>query len=81
MYPNWRRGMKVGVIAGTIAALLMFGLSYLMSQQPAITPGSAALAFRPWWRLSNWIDSAGAFVVTTGIFGLCAAFRPDFGKK
>jgi hypothetical protein len=81
MYPNWKKGIKVALIAGSIAALLDFAFSYWISRQPAITDVSLTWSFRPWWRLSNWMFAFGTFVVVGTIFGLLAAFRPNLKKR
>lgn len=81
MYLNWKKGIRVALLAGTIAAALVFALSYFISQQPPITDASLTWSFRPWWRFSNWCMAAGAFFVAGSFFGLLAAFRPDFQKR
>jgi len=56
-YPNWKRGVKQGLIASTVIFIITFAFSIFISRLPAISPVSLSMSFRPWWRLSNWVFS------------------------
>ena len=81
MYPNLKKGLAVGLIAGFMAAALVFGLCFWVSTWPAVTEVSLTWSFRPWWRSSNWLAALAAFIFVTLVFGVLAAFRPDFSSK
>ncbi len=81
MRPNLNKGLAVGLIAGFVAAALVFAGCLWSSTLPVATDGSLAWAFRPWWRPSNWLAAAAAFVSVGGMLGVAAAFRPDFRRK
>ncbi len=82
MYPNFKKGLAVGLAAGFTSAVLVFGLCYWASTLPAVSDVSLTWAFRPWWRSSNWMAALWAFAFVGVVLGLLAAFRPDLnGKK
>ena len=81
MYPNFKKGVVVGLVAGFVAAVLVFGLCVWASTWPAVTDVSLTWSFRPWWRESNWLFPLAAFFVVGVLFGLLAAFRPDLRSK
>ncbi len=81
MYPNLKKGVGVGLIAGLVAAALVFGLCFWASTWPAATEASLTWAYRPWWRTSNWLTALAAFLFVAVVFGVLAAFRPDFRSK
>ena len=71
-----RRGLRAGVIAGAAGFMLWFAVCYGGSTLPAATDVSMCWAFRPWWRLSNWVSSLVVGSVIGMIAGLLTAFRP-----
>ena len=81
MCSNLKKSLVVGLIAGLVAAAVVFGLCFWASTWPAVTEGSLTWAYRPWWRSSNWLTALGAFVFMAVVFGVLAAFRPDFRSK
>jgi len=78
MCPNWKKGVKTALIAGTIGAVAAFAISLILSQQAPATDISLTGSLRPWWRLSNWCIAGGAFSIVGGSIGFLAAFRPSF---
>jgi len=76
MYPNWKKGLKVALIAGSTAAILAFGLVCSQSRHQAANecvkwpahPGR-------YWR--TWSIPGTGFVFVGSFFGLLAAFRRD----
>jgi len=50
-YPNYRRGIVWGLIAGLITSSVWFGWCYALSQMEPMTDLSLGLAYRPWWRI------------------------------
>ncbi len=81
MYPNLKKGLVVGLTAGLIAATLVFGLSVLTSTLRYAPDVSLTWSVRTWWRESNWVFPALAFVSVGVVFGVLAAFRPDMKRK
>ncbi len=81
MHPNLRRGVVVGLIAGLLAAVSVFGLCFWMSTLPPLWDGDLTWAFRPWWRLDNWLGSLAVFAFVGIPSGVVAAFRPDKNGK
>jgi amino acid transporter len=81
MYPNLKKGVVFGLVGGFVAAMLVFGLCFWMSTLPAVTPASLSLAFRPWWRESNWLAALVACLSTGLVFAILAALRPDLRGK
>jgi hypothetical protein len=81
MYPNLKKGLVVGTIAGLVAGTLVFGFSLWASTWPAATDVSVTWAFRPWWRWSNWFAALTAFSFIAVVFGILAALRPDLRSK
>ena len=81
MYPNWKKGLKVAVIAGGIAAVAYIAYCIWVSYQPAVAQHGPGFAFRPWWRWGNWRNAAIVFVFAGSFFGLLTALRPDLRKK
>ena len=75
-YPNAKRGAKAGLICGSIAAAAWFAFCCCVAARPAVTPVSLSLAFRPWWRVTNWLSAFGVFVVTCLTVGPLVALRP-----
>jgi len=80
-YPNLKKEIVVGLIAGMIAAVLVFALCVWESTQPAATYTSLTWACRPWWRSSNWLVSIAAFFPVGLVFGVLAAFRPETNAR
>jgi len=56
-FPNWRRGLRNGLIAGGIIFILSFAYTIFFSTLPAISPVSLSIALRPWWKIQNWMFS------------------------
>jgi hypothetical protein len=81
MYPNRKRGVVVGLVAGFAAAMLVFVQCFWISTLEAVTPVSLPLSFRPWWRESNWLAALVAFVSAGLVFGILTAFRPKLRRK
>jgi ABC-type antimicrobial peptide transport system permease subunit len=81
MYSNLKKGLVVGVVAGFIAATLVFSVCCWGATLPAISEVSLTWAVRPWWRPSNWLVALYAFAFVGFVFGVLAAFRPDSRKK
>jgi hypothetical protein len=81
MYPNFNKGVVVGLVAGFVAAMLVFGLCFWTSTLEAVTPVSLSMSFRPWWRESNWLAALVAFLSAGLVFGVLAALRPDLRRK
>ena len=81
MYPNHKNGFVVGLVAGLIAAALLFGLCLCASTWPAATDVSLTWSFRPWWRRSNWFAALAAFIVVAVLAGVLTALRPDLRGK
>lgn len=75
-YPDWKRGLKVGLIVGVVAGAFLFGCCYLIAGMPAVTDVSPCWGFRPWWRLSNWITSLGFAAVSFVIAAVLVALQP-----
>jgi hypothetical protein len=73
MYPDFKKGLFVGLTAGFISAMLVFGLCILESTE---SPATEVL-----WRESNWMFAVAAFVSVGAVFGLLATFRPDMKRK
>jgi len=80
-YPSAKKGVKVAAIAGTIAGALSFGASCWMASLPAITDVSICWSFRPWWRLSNWVEALVFGIIVGTIAGLIATFRPQRPRR
>ena len=68
--------LLLGVGAGTLAGSLTFLACYWMASLPAVTVASTSWAFRPWWRLSNWMFSLGVAVISVVLVMLSSS-----GKK
>jgi cell division protein FtsX len=81
MYPNFKKGMMVGLIAGLVAAVLTFALCVWESTETPATEVSLTWSFRPWWRESNWMFTIAAFFFVGVASGMLAAFRPDMRRK
>ena len=75
-YPNLRKGLVVGLIAGLVAAVSVFGLCFWCSTLTPLWDGDLTWAFRPWWRLDNWLSSLAVFAFVGILSGVVAAFRP-----
>lgn len=71
--PSWKRGLIHGFIAGGIVFILVFGFIIHTSTIPAISDVSLSLAYRPWWKFSNWIQSFFCSVPFFIVFGSRAA--------
>ncbi len=78
--PNVRRGLYAGAVAGAVAFVLCFALCWWSSTLPAVSDASLCWAFRPWWRLSNWVESLVVGAVIGVIAAFLAAFRPQTRK-
>ena len=74
--PDWRLSAKVGTVAGFLAAVVCMVLCWWASMLPAPTSVSLSLAFRPWWRLSNWVLAMLAFGGAGSVAWAVAASRP-----
>ena len=72
-----RKGIKAGLIGGTLAGIIAFLLCCWMASLPAVSPVSSSLAFRPWWRWSNWAVSILFLAVSALSIGIIAALRPE----
>jgi len=81
MYPNWKKGLKVAAVAGSIAAVAYIVYCIWVSQQPAVAQHGLGAAFRPWWRWGNWRIAGLVFFCAGTFFGLLTALRPDLRKK
>jgi hypothetical protein len=81
MYPNWKQGLKVALVAGGVAAVAYFGYCVWVSNHPAVTQHGLASVFRPWWRWGNWRIAGIIFLFAGSFFGLLTALRPDLRKK
>jgi hypothetical protein len=81
MHPNFKKGLVVGLAAGFIAGVLVFGLCYWGSTWPAVSEVSVSLALRPWWKSQNWMAAIDAFALVGSVFGFLAAFRPALKSK
>jgi hypothetical protein len=73
MYPDFRKGFRVGCIAGSIGGVLWFAVCYRIATQD-IT--SVALPSSLGFESCLWSASA-AFAVVGFIVGLLAAVRPE----
>ena len=80
MYPNWKKGLKVTVIAGSIAAILFFASVYSASRGHGLH-GCVKWPPNPWCYGAFWRTAAAIFLFVGSFFGLLAAFRPDFRSK
>ena len=80
MNPNLKKGLVVGVIAGFVAAVVVFGLCVWASTWPAFSDVSLTWSFRPWWRESNWLFAAAAFVFVGLVVGVLTTFRPNMKR-
>lgn len=79
MWPNYRKGIKVGAITTFGVASLWFGYCYFLSTLPVITDVSLALAFQPWQ--DNWKLSLVMGLIPGSIAGLVGTFRPVINTK
>jgi hypothetical protein len=68
-----KRAVAAGAIGGMVVAALVFGFCYWASTWEAVTPVSLTWLFRPWWRASNWVAAAVAFMVVAALLGARAA--------
>ncbi len=78
-YPNWKRGLKWGGVAGTVAAALWLGSALLLSVLEA--PTDVALS-RGYWAL--WMHGpvvAFCFCFVGCWTTLLVALRPEFPRK
>ena len=72
-YPDIRRGVIAGCIAGAIGGVLAFLASIQIAHDDAIVLGSP---FRPWWWMRNWEFAGGAFLFFFLTVSILAALRP-----
>ncbi len=76
-YPDVRRGLIAGAIAGSVGSILAFLWTYIIAQSPPMTDVSLCWAFRPWpWRSVNWEFAGGAFLFFFLTAGVLTALRP-----
>ena len=76
-YPDARRGLIAGAIAGSIGSVLAFLWTYIIAQSPPLTDVSLCWAFRPWpWRLVTWEFTGIAFIFFFLTAAVLTAFRP-----
>ena len=80
-YPNWKRGLWAGCIGGAVAGVLWFALCLWVASLPAVTVVSLSWSVRPWWRLSNWVESLCCALVGFLIVGALAACWPKRRKE
>ena len=80
-YPNWRKGIRVGAITGAIAGVIAFVACIIAARSPAATDVSICWSFRPWWRLSNWIESGIVAISFFIVMGFLEAFHPENRKR
>src|SRR5216684_3742895 len=80
-YPNFKKAVFVGLVAGFVATVLAYSLCVWLSSWPAVTDVSLTWSFRPWWRTSNWLFTLASFFVAGLLFGMLAAFRPDERRR
>jgi hypothetical protein len=80
-YPNWKKGLRSGLVAGGVIFILTFAFTIFLSTLPAISPVSLSIALRPWWKLNNWIICfifASPFFL---FFGAGGAFKIKKSKR
>jgi len=77
MYPNWKKALKVALIAGSIAALLVFALLYSASREHTVNECGLKWPSNPWCYWMTWRMAGFVFLLVGSFFGLLAAFRPD----
>jgi hypothetical protein len=80
-FPNWKRGVIYGFIAGGIIFILSFAYTIFLSTLPAISPVSLSVALRPWWKLNNWIISLIFVSPFFLFFGAKGAFTVKHKKR
>lgn len=77
MWPNYRKGIKVGVIAGVVFGGGLFGIGMILRQimisedAPSVWPSTKPLSML----------SAGIFLFMFVVFGLLGALRPEIKAK
>jgi hypothetical protein len=76
-----KRAVVIGAVGGFIAAVIVFSVCVWVSSLQAATEVSLSLAFRPWWRASNWVAGAVAFVIAAAILGARAACLSPLKEK
>jgi len=76
MCVNLKRAIGIALLAGLLAAVGAFGVCIWISTDRPATDTSLTWAFRPWYRLNNWLISALAFCTVTLIVSARTVFRP-----
>src|SRR5262245_13672700 len=74
-YPDVRRGVMAGCIAGSIGGVVGFLASVQIAHDDAFVFGFD-WPLRPWWWMRNWKFAGGAFLFFFLAVGILAALRP-----
>ena len=80
MYPNWKKGLKIALIARSVAGMLFFALVCFPSRGHTVN-GCVKWPPNPWCYWAFWRSAAAVFLFVGSFFGLLAAFRPEFKSK
>jgi len=81
MYPNWKKGLKVALIAGSVAGILFFALVCFPVRGDTVNECGFKWPSNPWRHWVTYEMVGLVFLLVGSFFGLLAAFRPDFRSK
>jgi hypothetical protein len=78
-FPNYKKGLRWGLICGLVSTTLWFAICYFFSKAPAASDVSISLAFQPWWK--GWKTGVVIFIAVALVVGILAALRPNLSKR
>ena len=76
-YPRISKRCRLAFCAGVVSAILTMLLCCWIGSFDPITPVSLSLAFRPWWRASNFGFAFLTFSIAFAFVFVRVALRPS----